>query len=139
MLHDLRCHVERSAQGELEFFTLLDRLGEAKVHQLAEESGTSISLEILINHDILQLQISVHNIDLVHICEAVQDLVDHCGSISLSEGIVVVGYRGKSLKQITMGNQLQHDVVAFSVLQQIKNTNDIRVINLLNDAQFTCQ
>lgn len=112
--YELRRHVVRRAQYVLETVVLIKARGEPKVRQLALKRRPRAR-----HQDVLQLDISMCDLLLMHIVQRVQNLSDKYLSIFLGYGPVLrLRLLDEVVEESAVGDQLGHNVIPLVVVQQ---------------------
>ena len=78
---------------------------------------------VLLTEKILWLQISMHDVLLVHVVKRQAKLFDHLRSLAFCEGLVLYDL----IKKVTARNKLHNDVVISLVFYQLKNSCNVWV------------
>ena len=101
---------------------------ETKVGQL----DLNVPIFILLGEQILRLQVSMHNVQAMHVVEGEGELSDDVGCFLLCEFFFALDH----IKQVSSSDQFHDYVVAPIVLQKLEDSGDVRMNGLFQDGQF---
>ena len=121
-------HVERATQGERLFLARLEVRSETKIGQL----DLDVPFFVLFGQQILRLKVAMHDVEPMHVVEGKSELSDDVCRFLLRKFLLALNH----VKQVPSSDQFHHNVVASIVLQELKDSCDVRMNSLLQNGQL---
>ena len=119
LVEDLGCDVVRSTELFVEVTVGVVDEGGAEVDDL-----NLVELFVLLEQDVLRLQITMHDVGLVAVVDAGEDLLHEDSSIALAELTTLEDL----VEELTTLADLGDQVIALLVLEELVHLDDVRVI-----------
>ena len=119
LVEDLGSDVVRSAELLVEVAVGVVDEGGAEVDDL-----DLVELFVLLEQDVLRLQVTMHDISLVAVVDAGEDLLHEDSSIALAELTTLENL----IEELTTLANLGDQVIALIVLEELVHLDDVRVV-----------
>ena len=119
LVEDLGCDVVRSTELFVEVTVGVVDEGGAEVDDL-----NLVELFVLLEQDVLRLQITMHDVGLVAVVDAGEDLLHEDSSIALAELTTLEDL----IEKLTTFADLGDQVIALLILEELVHLDDVRVI-----------
>ena len=119
LVEDLRGDVVRSAELLVEVTVGVVDEGRAEVDDL-----DLVELFVLLEQDVLGLQVTMHDVGLVAVVDAGEDLFHEDSSIALAELTTLEDL----VEELTTFADLSNQVIALLILEELVHLDDVRVI-----------
>ena len=119
LVEDLGGDVVRSAELLVEVTVGVVDEGRAEVDDL-----DLVELFVLLEQDVLRLQVTMHDISLVAVVDAGEDLFHEDSSIALAELTTLENL----VEELTTLADLSDQVIALLVLEELVHLDDVRVV-----------
>jgi len=91
-----------------------------------------IKLFVLLEQDILWLQVTMHNVGLMAVVDAREDLFHEDGAVTLAEFATLQDF----IEELTTLADLSHKVVALLILEELVHFDDVWVIDSFENVNF---
>ena len=131
LLNKLWCHVEGRAENLTQAFLRSIEAGEPEVCQLQIELAW-LGRFLRCQQNVFRLQISVDDVLLVHVVKSKEELLDGICCLALAKrnllDYVVV--------ELSSCNQFSYDIKVRIVLEQLIDSNDMRMICVMKNLKF---
>ena len=101
---------------------------ETKIGQL----DLNVPIFVLFGQQILWLKVAMHDVESMHVVEGKSELSDDVCRFLLREFLLALNH----VKQVPSSDQFHHNVVATIVLQELKDSCDVRMNSLLQNGQL---
>ena len=119
LVEDLGCDVVRSAELLIEVTVGVIDEGGAEVNDL-----DLVELFVLFEQDVLRLQVTMHDVGLVAVVDAGEDLFHENSSIAFAELTTLEDL----VEELATLADLGHQVIALLILEELVHLDDVRVI-----------
>ena len=119
LVEDFRCDVVRRAELLVEVAVGIVDEGRAEINDL-----DLVVLLVLLEQDILGFQVAVHNVPLVAVVDAGEDLFHEDGTVTLAKFAALEDL----IEELATLADLGNEVVAFLILKELKHFDDVWVI-----------
>ena len=123
---ELRSHVERASKGKSLLLVWIVSCCKSKICQFDVKVIVS-SIRVVLTEDVLGLQVSMHNVLLMHEVKSEEQLLNHICSLNLCKLL----HLANLLKKIATQDHLHDNIVVLSVLKEFKDTSDVGMGSLL--------
>ena len=124
LVEDLGGDVVRSAELLVEVTVGVVDEGRAEVDDL-----DLVELFVLLEQDVLRLQVTMHDISLVAVVDAGEDLFHEDSSIALAELTTLEDL----VEELTTFADLSNQVIALLILEELVHLDDVRVIDFFEN------
>ena len=129
-------HIQRSAETQRELLLRINSLGKAKVSDFANHGCVLVVEPLELNHDVVELEVSVDHILLVQKVDCQDNLMNDIGTVSLRERSARFLNSPQILLQIAMSHQLKHYVNVLCIFAKIQHSYDVWVFVLIECLKF---
>ena len=119
LVEDFRCDIIRRAELLVEVAVWIVDEGRAEINDL-----DLVVLLVLLEQDILGLQITMHNVPLVAVVDAGEDLFHEHGTVTLAKFAALKDL----IEELATLADLGNEVVALLVFKELVHFDDVRVI-----------
>ena len=119
LVEDLGCDVVRSAELLIEVTVGVIDEGGAEVNDL-----DLVELFVLFEQDVLRLQVTMHDVGLVAVVDAGEDLFHEDSSIAFAELTTLEDL----IEELTTFADLSDQIIALFILEELVHLDDVRVI-----------
>ena len=119
LVEDLGCDVVRSAELLIEVTVGVIDEGGAEVNDL-----DLVELFVLFEQDVLRLQVTMHDVGLVAVVDAGEDLFHENSSIAFAELTTLEDL----IEELTTFADLSDQIIALFILEELVHLDDVRVI-----------
>lgn len=119
LVEDFRCDIVRRAKLLVEVAVGIVDEGRAEINDL-----DLVVLLVLLEQDILRFQIAVHDVPLVAVVDAGEDLFHENGTVTLAKFAALEDL----IEELAALADLGNEVVAFLILEELEHFDDVWVI-----------
>ena len=119
LVEDLGCDVVRSAELLIEVTVGVIDEGGAEVNDL-----DLVELFVLFEQDVLRLRVTMHDVGLVAVVDAGEDLFHENSSIAFAELTTLEDL----IEELTTFADLSDQIIALFILEELVHLDDVRVI-----------
>ena len=106
-----RGHVKRASKGQCLLLAWIVSCSESKVRQF-DVNLIRARIRVVFTEDVLRLQVSMHNVLLMHEVKSEKELLDHISSLHLGKLL----HLADLLKKVATQDHFHDDIVVLSVL-----------------------
>lgn len=126
--NDLRSHVQRTTEDEVEALLWVEKARETEVSNLYTQIVDILRLE----KNVLWLQVTMRDVLVMHVVDSQQDLVNDHGGFWFTELLNL----NNSIKQFATFEELASNVEAIVILKQLGYRHNIRMHALLKHGKL---
>ena len=108
------------------------KLGSGHIRATLRETEVTNDYTVVVEEDIRQLEISVHNLMLVKFLEPVHDLHEEVDTLLLSQTLVLLNV----VLDVSIVTVVNHQVVVVGRFQVFVQVKDVRMLNFTHDSHF---
>ena len=124
-------HVEWTSKGQCLLLVWIVSCSESKVRQF-NVNLISARIRVVFTQDVLRLQVSMHNVLLMHEIKSEEELLDHISSLHLRKLL----HLADLLKKVATQDHFHDDIVVLSVLKEFKDASDVGMRSLLKHLEL---
>ena len=119
-------HVEWASKGQCLLLVWIVSCSKSKVRQFNVDLIGS-RIRVVLTEDVLGLQVSMHDVLLMHEVESEEELLDHISGLHFSKLL----HLANLFKKVATQDHLHDDIVVLSVLKELKDASDVGMRSLL--------